>query len=167
MTKVIAADRLREVLAYDQITGAFTWRIAPNGRVKVGAVAGNVDKNTGYLRIGIDGRVYMAHHLAWAYMIGEAVPGQIDHRDLNRANNAWLNLRPSTQSQNAHNRRALSTSQSGVKGIAWHKRRQKWQASITQHGKQHHLGYFVCPLAAALAYWGESIARYGEFARSA
>ena len=47
----------------------------------------------GYLHIEIDGQDCLAHNLAWLYMTGEWPPGEIEHIDGDKLNNAWANLR--------------------------------------------------------------------------
>jgi hypothetical protein len=72
----LTAERLREVLDYNPETGVFTWKVRTSIRVVAGKVAGSVGKR-GYLIIGVGGRNYYAHRLAWLHMTGEwpiAVP---------------------------------------------------------------------------------------------
>jgi hypothetical protein len=48
----------------------------------------------GYRYVKIDGQEYRADHFAHFYMTGEWPKHEIVHRDGNRANNAWDNIRP-------------------------------------------------------------------------
>ena len=52
----------------------------------------------------------------------------IDHKDMNRLNNQRLNLRPATHSQNKANRNAQVNSKSGIKGVSYSSKRNKWCA---------------------------------------
>jgi len=91
----ITAERLKELYLYNPEDGTFT-RIKAAGRHNrwgVGTIANHHDPITGYNRIRIDGTLYSAHRLAWLYMTGSWPTHQIDHVDLDRANNAWRNLR--------------------------------------------------------------------------
>lgn len=90
MTGKLSTKRLREILSYDAFTGVFTWRIS-RGRVRAGAVAGR-QHNAGYHEIRIDGTLYGAHILAFAYITGRW-PKRIDHRDGVKSNNRFDNLR--------------------------------------------------------------------------
>lgn len=141
MRKPLLAKRLKEVLRYDASTGIFMWLISPNRRIPVGSVAGA--KSNGYLLIGIDGEHYAAHRLAWLYVTGKWPAVEVDHKDRDRANNAWKNLREATRKQNAENKPAVAANNtSGTKGVSFHRRFQRWRAFIGHEGKARHLGYF-------------------------
>jgi hypothetical protein len=62
--KSIDLEKLRRELSYEPITGAFTWRVSKPG-IFAGTPAGAVDKSTGFLKIGWNGKIYMGHRLAW------------------------------------------------------------------------------------------------------
>jgi hypothetical protein len=91
----------------------------------------------------------------------------VDHIDGNGLNNRRSNLRICTKSENAQNRRTRRNTVSGVKGVVWHKRIKKWQASIMVGGKGVHLGYFQTVEAAAAAYAKASAERHKQFGRLA
>lgn len=97
-TDPITLEHLRKILHYDPASGRFTWLRATSWRVRVGAVAGSVNKRLGYVVIGIGGVTYYAHRLAWLYVHGEMPSDQIDHIDGDRANNALVNLRKASMS---------------------------------------------------------------------
>jgi len=179
----ITAERLREVLSYDPETGEFRWRERPVENFRNGAHTAAhtcarcntrwAGKNAGafntdgYRRITIDGCLYHAHRLAWVMMTGNWPPAQIDHRDLDKANNRFDNLRLATNSQNGHNCGAYSNNTSGVKGVSWRKQRGKWGAEITHNGKRFFLGYFDTRAEAAAAYAKAAVDLHGDFARVA
>ena len=52
-------------------------------------------------------------------------------------------MRWRTREQNGFNRQLNKNNKSGIKGVGWHKRDQKWYVQITFCNKQIHLGYFV------------------------
>lgn len=77
----LSIERLKEMLAYDPQTGAFTWKMRPypNSRKRAGDVAGLL-KHTGsgsYRYVGLDNRQYLASQLAWFYVHGEWAKGQV------------------------------------------------------------------------------------------
>lgn len=144
-------ERLREVLYYDQETGVFTWKVNIGQRARVGAVAGSLNSG-GYLVIGVGGRQYKAHRLAWLYVHGVWPEAEIDHMDRNQTNNALSNLRPATHKQNCENRGMRNDNSSGYTGVYWHEKTQKWQAGIGHRGEFLYLGLFNTPEEASAAY---------------
>lgn len=66
---MLTAERLRSLLRYDPDTGTFVWAARTSNRIKIGDVAGR-PHNRGYVAIGVDGRVYLAHRLAWLWVTG-------------------------------------------------------------------------------------------------
>ena len=90
----------------------------------------------------------------------------VDHIDSNRLNNTISNLRWCDSSENQHNRQLNENNTSGVKGIYWHKKEQKWRAQIVFNNKNIHLGYFDDINDAKLARQKKSKELYGEFLNS-
>lgn len=156
--------RLKELLNYDPDTGLFI-RLLPSGPSKPGDIAGYKNLH-GYVLISVDGIQYYSHRLAWLYMTGNWPKVEIDHRDMNKANNKFDNLREATLSQNAINKCIQKNNTSGFKGIYWDKSRKKFAAQIKINGKHIHLGRFHT-LESAYAAYCEAAKRYhGEFARA-
>ena len=165
---MITAAELRELLHYDPETGVFTRIkiVAPQSRIKIGDVAGSLWD--GYWRIklgGRGGRSYAAHRLAWLYMTGSWPEDEIDHANLNSADNRWENLREACRSTNIANTRRRSDNASGFKGVYWSKELGKWRAEITVHKKRVFLGSFSSPEDAHASYARAARDHYGEFAR--
>lgn len=94
--------RLKSLLRYEPDTGHFFW-IETRGPAKAGNLAGS-PCNKGYIVIGVGGRVYKAHRLAWLYMTGGWPLAQIDHINQQKGDNRWANLREATNQQNCCNR---------------------------------------------------------------
>jgi hypothetical protein len=147
---------------YDAVTGHFTRR-TPHNRLPVGSRSGSTLAN-GYRHIHVDGRRYYEHRLAWLYMTGEWPAEQVDHKDLNRANNAWSNLREATNQTNMRNGSLRKDNKSGFKGVTWRPDHQRWRATIKTNGKQTHIGNFRTKEEAAAAYDAAAIEHFGEFA---
>ncbi len=162
----LTQERLRELLHYNPLTGVFVWRKLRGGPSKVGNEAGCVMSN-GYVRITVEGRSYAAHQLAWLYMTGEWAIGEIDHRNLRRADNSWGNLRPATTSQNRANTPKRRNNTSGFKGVTFHSGTGKWRAIIRKEGRRFSLGLFHSPEDAAAAYAHKATELFGDFARAA
>lgn len=93
-----------------------------------------------------------------------ALPGpdqDVDHINGDRLDNRRCNLRVCSHAENQRNRRTPSHNTSGFRGVAWHKKDRKWQATAGDR----HIGQFASAIEAALAY--DRVARelHGEFAR--
>lgn len=164
--KPLTLQRLRDLLHYDPITGLFTWKVnrpaGPNTRY-AGDLAGTVNKVSGYVVICIDCVDHYAHRLAHLYMTGAWPDDEIDHKDLNRSNNAWLNLRPATKTQQRFNQRG-KPNRSGFKGVV-PTAEGRFRASINVNNKHIHIGHFDTAEEAHGAYLAKAADVAGEFAR--
>lgn len=162
----LTAERLRQVVSYNQRTGVFTRLISTAPRVRVGDIAGSL-VTRGYLAFAVDGKLYRAHRLAWLYMTGEWPPARLDHRNTDPADNRWKNLRPATATQNCANSRRPRNNRSGFKGVSWVERLGRWKAGVKCDGQFYYLGLFDSPEAAHKAYRAKAKELFGEFARAA
>jgi len=100
---MITVERLKELLNYNETTGAFTWKVTPKSyRVAVGDVAGGVHSK-GYIHIKIDGVTRFAHRLAWLYVFGSLPKQQIDHINRIKTDNRISNLRDVSATENNRN----------------------------------------------------------------
>lgn len=133
-------ELVADFLDYNPETGTATWKKSPARNIKVGSTAGTIYK--GYIVIRFKGKSYPAHRLFWLLQTGEEPSQLIDHIDQNKANNAFSNLRLVSYSQNAMNRGATKASKSGVKGVCWDSKANKYKASIRINGKAKHIGNF-------------------------
>lgn len=132
--------------------------------MQIGHIAGCLSKKSGYILIRLEGRLYRAHRLAWLYMTGEWPSEMIDHKDGDRANNRFINLRDARGGQNHHNGRMRKTNSSGYKGVSWSKGAEKWSAQIKVNWVKIHLGLFEDPYEAHKAYVSAAAKYHGEFA---
>jgi hypothetical protein len=158
---MITSERLRELLHYEPDIGTWTWLKSGNGR-RANLVAGRIDFY-GYRNIGIEGRPYKAHRLAWFYVTGAWPKGELDHINGDKGDNRWANLREANRSQNEANKLVRSNNTSGFKGVSWSRDLRKWRAYIS--GKQIHLGCFDTPHQAYAKYCLAARQHFGEFAR--
>lgn len=157
-------EKLKRILRYSKTTGRFVWRVKYSRKVVKGSVAGGLDV-AGYVVIGIDGRTYYGHRLAWFYVTG-GWPSQIDHKNGDRADNRWRNLRIATHQQNILNGKLAKHNTSGRKGVSWHKAAGKWSAQIVLDGRKRHLGLYETTEAAHASYMAAAKAAQPEFARA-
>ena len=152
--------QLKSLLSYDPNTGVFT-RLKDISNVKSGSVAGSLDAE-GYWRIKFQKDSYLAHRLAF-YFMGVEPPEYVDHRNGNKADNRWSNLRGVTFVSNVHNQKRRKNNLSGFKGVSYHKRMGKWAGKITIRYEQKHLGYFDTPEEAHEAYKKAADKYHGDF----
>ena len=175
-------DALRQLLDYDPDTGLMLWRerdaslFAP-GRYGsevtcrawntqfAGAEAFITRDVDGYRVAGFGGRLLKGHRVAFAVHHGRWPVGDLDHINGVRDDNRIANLREVTSQQNARNRRSCVGSTSRFKGVAWKAKDRRWQASIGDCGKYHHIGSFACETSAAIAYDRAARVLHGEHAR--
>lgn len=155
-------SRILELLSYNSETGRFTWIKKPCRRIRCGDVAMNKSP-TGYVRIGIDGKRYLAHRLAWLYVYGEWPSGDIDHINGDTSDNRIANLRDCTRSQNLLNQGKHKNNKSGNKGVFYDSRRNKWVAKSQINRRQAYLGSFESKAAASLAYARFATEKHGQF----
>lgn len=102
------------------------------------------DRN-GYGQFGLGGKMRRAHRVAYELATGRPIPAgmQVDHRCRNRPCVRPDHLRLATNKQNQENHRgAQRNSSSGVRGVHWAKRDQRWQGQVKHHGKRIHVGLF-------------------------
>ena len=153
MKTLLTQERLKQLLDYCPETGLFTWKVANGQRIHVGDIAGH-NSSRGYVVVGVDGRVYRAHRLAWFYVNGIWPGNSIDHINGNRADNRISNLRDVDSKTNTENQsRANSQNKSsGVLGVSREQGRRRWRAHITTNKKMIHLGYFDTIEEASDAY---------------
>jgi hypothetical protein len=153
----LTAQRLRELLNYDADTGLFTWRVTigcghrrEQVKRRAGDNAGYVNAD-GYVMIGIEGREYRAHRLAWLYMKGEWPASLLDHKNREKADNRWDNLREADKSVNSQNvLGARSSNRTGLQGVSY--QANGYFARIRLNGAVTYLGRFKSADEAHQAY---------------
>lgn len=151
MSGGLTVERLRALLDYHPETGVFLWRTLKGSRCPVDRPAGYVNPE-GYRYIGIDRRVYLAHHLGWLYAHGVWPSRRLDHRNGRPDDNRIANLREDLSNRNQQNTGTgpRRNNSHGFLGVERHRRR--WMARITADGKRHNLGTFDTPEEAHDAY---------------
>lgn len=145
---------------YNPETGIVTYA-KDHCRSKKGDRAGHIG-TSGYTILMIDGQRYYLHRLVYLVMTGNWPKGFIDHKDGDKLNNKWENLRGVTRTINSRNRKRSRSNTSGYNGVSWEKSRKKWQVHISVNSKQISLGLFdfiedaiLARIEAEILYWGE------------
>ena len=162
---MITQADLHEWLNYNPETGVFTWNKKPNRRIKAGSAASN-PRRDGYERIGLMGRRYLTHRLAWLHVFGELPDCDIDHINGDPSDNRICNLRKASRSENLFNRGPGKNNKSGHKGVFWNSKSQRWQAVAQVRGVSHCLGFYREKSAAVQAYREFAKCVHGEFYRN-
>ena len=147
------AKTLNNLLRYEPLTGRLYW--LPRSRALftsdrlwktwntnfAGKPALIYIQHSGYFAGQVLQTMYMAHRIIWCMMTGKW-PNKIDHINGDPSDNRWINLREATLTENQQNRRIGKNNRSGVMGVRWNKKSQKWRATITANKEQIHLGSF-------------------------
>lgn len=163
--KGLTAERLRDLLSYDRHTGIFTRKISVCNSIRIGDVAGSIDKKSKYVRIFVDGNKYLGHRLAWLYVYGEWPNDMLDHKDGNKSYNAIENLRDASNVENVRNSPVRKDNLLGIKCVRLHET-GRYHARIYHDGKFKSLGLHDTPEAASDAYARAAKELFGEFARA-
>ena len=167
----LTANYVRSILRYDTETGEFYWLWRSDAPLRwnrrfAGTLITNKFKN-GRVRIGINYKAYLGSRIAWLYVTGEWPKEHIDHKDTDKSNTKWINLREANTSKNGANQKLSQRSTTKLKGVSWHKAGENYRATMTLNGASLHLGSSSCPAAAHFMYVIAADKAFKEFARFA
>lgn len=125
-------ERLDYLFNYDSLTGRLTWKNRPSVKATKVSIGKDVGYKTerGYIQTCIDGEFYSVHRICFKIHNRRDPIGQIDHSNRIKWDNSALNLVEVDQSMNNYNRKVMSNSKSGIRGI-----------------KEYHKGNYSCWLA--------------------
>jgi hypothetical protein len=160
---MITQERLKEVLDYDQETGDWRWRTTLSNKRSFGEIAGCVTTK-GYRQITVDRRCYRSNRLAVLWMKGMWPTGETDHKDNDKLNDKWNNLRDCSVERNKQNMGLRVTNTTGVKWISRDRKRLGWQWKVKSCGEAFR-GRSSCPLAAYSKALLVAHKVHGEFIR--
>ena len=138
---MITQKYIKSILNYNTETGVFTWAKDKGSRASVGDIAG-FSRPDGYRQIIINGKHQLAHRLAFLYVYGRLPFAHIDHINGIPSDNRLVNIREVTPMENHRNQKINKKNTSGVVGVCWHKKAQKWHAQIRVKYKNKSLGLY-------------------------
>lgn len=160
----ITHAKLKKLIHYDPNTGELkrltSFRGPSVNSKQIGSVT---NKGYLYIRLGSKDRV-LAQVLIWFYMTGVWPDKLVDHKDKNKLNNRWDNLRLATNSESTANRGLNKKNKLGVPGVSYVPSLGKYRARIGKDYKAIWLGTFDTIEEASSAYQKAREELFGEFA---
>ena len=146
----LTADELNALFRYDEATGKLYNRVNRGTHARAGTEAGCTTAS-GYRQVRLAGVTYRTHRIIWKMNTGEDPVEELDHINHCPLDNRIENLREVSHQKNHMNQSRYKDNISGVTGVSWNKRTQKWRAYINVEGKQVHLGLFTYFFHAVIA----------------
>lgn len=116
----------------------------------------------GYKQVRVMGQKLPAHRMIYLLLTG-TLPALLDHANRIRTDNRIENLREASHSQNSVNSSRVNRA-TGLRGVAFCKRRNRYYAQVTCNGLRQSWGYFETGLEAAEVYDQKAVELFGEFA---
>lgn len=146
INKTLSAQRVRELLEYDPVTGALIWKNptvkSPCEGGKAGAVGRAGSKYQFRRFIQIDNDRYPAHRVIWLHVHGEWPNGFLVPRNGNYDDLRLENFDDLSASEAARRGGPRRTNTSGFRGVTWAKDKERWLAYITHNYKKIFIGYY-------------------------
>lgn len=104
------------------------------------------------------------HRYILKVLEGRSIPPKhvVHHIDHNRFRNTLDNLEITTYAHNSAARPKQGGASSAFRGVSWHKRSRKWQATISVNKALAYLGFHDCEQGAARAYDIAFVAVHGS-----
>jgi hypothetical protein len=120
----ITPEDLRQWVCYDPETGKLFWKLTHGRKIEVATTMG------GYIRLRLAERTLAGHRVAWALHYGRWPALLLDHINGDTKDNRVVNLREVTHVENCRNAKKASNNTSGVTGVYWRAKDERWVASI-------------------------------------
>jgi HNH endonuclease/NUMOD4 motif/AP2 domain len=156
---------------YANITGFSKYQVSNFGNcknIKTGRILKPAPDGGGYLQVILvdDGETSAKkiHKLvASAFLENPEDKKCVDHVDHDRKNNYLSNLRFATHAENNQNKSMQSNNTTGIVGVCWDKKQNKWKVQITVNGVKKYLGRFTSKEDAITTRHNAEIQYFGEF----
>ena len=132
-----------KLFRYDRSTGVLYWGKRTNPKQKPSLEAGTLRKNDGYINVKVNGRIWAAHRIIMLMEFGFYGEGyEVDHINHNRSDNRLINLRFVTVTNNRRNQSVSSKSTTGITGVYFNKKTNKFVAQIKVDKQVYYLGSY-------------------------
>lgn len=131
-------DLLHTLFEYKD--GTLYNRITRNSRAVAGEKSGSYSGK--YALVAVNGIPWQMARIIY-FMHHKELPAYVDHINGDTWDNRIENLRAATPRQNQLNHAKSSANKSGVKGVSWSTKYQKWYACLRINGIAKNLGYYV------------------------
>lgn len=143
-------------ITYNPLTG--------NLHTKDSNVMPTILRPDGYLYFAYQGNYELVHRFIWLIQTGKYPTWFIDHKNNNRSDNRWENLREADNHQNAQNAKRRKDNSLGVKGVTFCSRDKMFIARIQTNGVRQTIGYFYTLVEAEEAIKLARVNLHKEFA---
>jgi hypothetical protein len=156
---------------FKQITGYEKYQVSNFGRVlnnNTGRILKPCINGNGYLNVNLykEGKqkTINVHRLVGMAFIENADNKLcLDHINNIRTDNRAENLRWATHGENSKNAKLSTRNTSGIKGVHFHKKSNKWAAYIYIDGKRKHIGIYTSIEEATTARRKMALSLFGEY----
>lgn len=116
-------EELHGAFDYNPDTGELRWKIRPNVQsfCRAGDPVTLTTGTHGYQSLRLWKQTFMAHRVIWKWMTGEdPLEGKVvDHRNRNKTDNRWQNLRIASFTENTRNRNRSEDSNISFQNGKW------------------------------------------------
>ena len=166
----ISYEYASSIMSYNPESGHIAWKsrndIAPkcDARRK-GKIAGCYSKKDKCIIIGINGKTYLSHRIAWLLHYGTWPKYILDHINCDRTDNRISNLRDATQAENLSNRGVTKRNTTGIKGVSFDKKNNRYFGRINSNRKSFYIGSWKTIEEAVEPMANAYNKIHGEFAR--
>lgn len=131
----LTQDLLQKLFHYNRSTGIFGWRVKKPGVKQTDNVTTLCAQ--GYKVVTLNRKRYYVHRLIWILETGKNADGFIDHKNRDKSDNRFKNLRVVSKSQNEHNTVKRVSNKTGYKNISYYKTSSSYVAEYMLNGRRY------------------------------
>jgi hypothetical protein len=161
----IIVENWKKIIGYEnyEVSDAGNVRNSKTGRVLKHTLGGNGYRMVCLCKDGKKKTMSLHRLVGTAFIVNPDDKLCIDHIDNNRTNNHFTNLRWATNKENSMNSKIAKNNTSGIKGVSYNKRINKWTAQIKIDGIVINIGYYETIEEAKTARIKKANDVFGEF----